>query len=373
MLATALAPVIGYDDAAKLAKEALQVRADDPRARRSSAGMDPAELDRLLDPAAMTEPGLGGRAGGGLDVAPGPGRYNPRDDRHPPLGSRRRPARPVDGRRLPEIAALPAGLPTVAELFDFMRDAELRFATLRLRIEERAGTARGEDVTTMDTVLRHPGEAQGHDDPARRRRSRRLRDLDLGRRARPDLLERPPARDAAAGPQPAARPRRSGLPGTVARSTSRSPPLPTETLPDTFVHPAGLLPERARDRPLHGDRHGPRRRARGDPARVRPPAHDRARRRSARLPHLDRGRPRHRRDPPAGRDRSAARSPATPRSSSSAPDAPAAAVRVRRSSSRPGRRCSTERRSRARERRARRRGRRARSVRPQVARRAAFR
>ena len=32
MLATALAPVIGYDAAAKLAKEALAERPDDPRA-----------------------------------------------------------------------------------------------------------------------------------------------------------------------------------------------------------------------------------------------------------------------------------------------------------------------------------------------------
>ena len=38
-----------------------------------------------------------------------------------------------DGRRLPSVAALPEGLPTVGQLFDFMRDAELRFATLRMR------------------------------------------------------------------------------------------------------------------------------------------------------------------------------------------------------------------------------------------------
>ena len=63
-------------------------------------------------------------------------------------------------RRLPAVVSLPATLPTVAELFDFMRDAELRFATLRLRIEERTQTARGEDITTMDTVLRHPGDAK---------------------------------------------------------------------------------------------------------------------------------------------------------------------------------------------------------------------
>jgi fumarate hydratase class II len=64
MLATALAPVIGYDEAAKLAKEALK----SGRTIREFAlerGMDPAEVDRLLDPAAMTEPGASGGGGGG--------------------------------------------------------------------------------------------------------------------------------------------------------------------------------------------------------------------------------------------------------------------------------------------------------------------
>jgi fumarate hydratase class II len=64
MLATALAPVIGYDEAAKLAKDALK----SGRTIRELAlerGMDPVELDRLLDPASMTEPGLGGGAAGG--------------------------------------------------------------------------------------------------------------------------------------------------------------------------------------------------------------------------------------------------------------------------------------------------------------------
>ena len=67
---------------------------------------------------------------------------------------------PVDGRRVPEIAALPAGLPSVSTLFDFMRDAETRFATLRLRIVERTWTARGEESTTVDVMLRHPGAAK---------------------------------------------------------------------------------------------------------------------------------------------------------------------------------------------------------------------
>jgi fumarate hydratase class II len=64
MLATALAPVIGYDEAAKLAKEAFRTG----RTIRELAlerGMAPDEVDRLLDPAAMTEPGLGGGPAGG--------------------------------------------------------------------------------------------------------------------------------------------------------------------------------------------------------------------------------------------------------------------------------------------------------------------
>ena len=54
---------------------------------------------------------------------------------------------PIDGRRFPAVAALPSGLPSVDELFEFMRDAESRFGTLRLRIVEHTATARGEDAT----------------------------------------------------------------------------------------------------------------------------------------------------------------------------------------------------------------------------------
>jgi fumarate hydratase class II len=63
MLATALAPVIGYDEAARLAKEALRTG----RTIRELAlerGIAPDELDRILDPARMTAPGFEGGAGG---------------------------------------------------------------------------------------------------------------------------------------------------------------------------------------------------------------------------------------------------------------------------------------------------------------------
>jgi fumarate hydratase, class II len=64
MLATALAPVIGYDEAAALAKEAFK----SGRTIRELAlerGMAAEDLDRLLDPASMTEPGLGSGPAGG--------------------------------------------------------------------------------------------------------------------------------------------------------------------------------------------------------------------------------------------------------------------------------------------------------------------
>jgi fumarate hydratase class II len=64
MLATALAPVIGYDEAAKLAKAAL-ASGRTIRELALERGLDPAELDRVLDPVAMTEPGLGAGPAGG--------------------------------------------------------------------------------------------------------------------------------------------------------------------------------------------------------------------------------------------------------------------------------------------------------------------
>jgi fumarate hydratase class II len=64
MLATALAPEIGYDAAAALAKEALK-SGRTIREIAAERGIAPDRLDELLDPAAMTEPGLGGGPAGG--------------------------------------------------------------------------------------------------------------------------------------------------------------------------------------------------------------------------------------------------------------------------------------------------------------------
>src|SRR6476619_2126485 len=63
-------------------------------------------------------------------------------------------------RRRAQVASLPPGLPDIGELFDFMRDAELRFATLRMRVLERASTTKGEETVEFELFMRHPGEAK---------------------------------------------------------------------------------------------------------------------------------------------------------------------------------------------------------------------
>jgi fumarate hydratase class II len=57
MLVTALAPEIGYDAAAALAKEAFQTGRTIRALARERTSLSEADLDRILDPAAMVEPG----------------------------------------------------------------------------------------------------------------------------------------------------------------------------------------------------------------------------------------------------------------------------------------------------------------------------
>ncbi|HEX9094068.1 MAG TPA: hypothetical protein VF902_08805 [Coriobacteriia bacterium] len=145
---------------------------------------------------------------------------------------------PVDGRRRPEVLALPVGLPTVAQLFDFMRDAELRFATLRLRVEEQARTARGEETTTSEVALRHPGQAKVT--TTREARAGRA-DYDIW--ISDGDLVRTYAAAHKLGTQRPARNRPRGLhdrdfPGS-SQVYEPITALPTETLPETFIHPAG--------------------------------------------------------------------------------------------------------------------------------------
>ncbi len=65
MLGTALAPAIGYDKAAAIAKQAAKDGRTIREVAREEGSLSDAELDKLLKPEKMTEPGLGGGPGGG--------------------------------------------------------------------------------------------------------------------------------------------------------------------------------------------------------------------------------------------------------------------------------------------------------------------
>jgi fumarate hydratase class II len=65
MLGTALTPAIGYDAAAAVAKEAAATGETIREVARRKTKLSDVELDRLLDPEAMTKPGLGTGGGGG--------------------------------------------------------------------------------------------------------------------------------------------------------------------------------------------------------------------------------------------------------------------------------------------------------------------
>ena len=145
---------------------------------------------------------------------------------------------PVDGERRAELVALPSDLPTVQELFTFMRDAELRFETLRMRIEERTFTARGEQLVVMEVALRHPGDARVTTSEPERGTAGNyeiwISDGEIVRTySAPNKLgtERPVRHIVRGVNEP-------DLPG-MAHVYYPVTPLPMETLPDTFIHPAG--------------------------------------------------------------------------------------------------------------------------------------
>ena len=65
MLGTGLAPEIGYDAAAAIAKEAAATGKTIREVAKGKSNLSDADLDRLLDAGSMTEPGLGSGGGGG--------------------------------------------------------------------------------------------------------------------------------------------------------------------------------------------------------------------------------------------------------------------------------------------------------------------
>jgi len=144
----------------------------------------------------------------------------------------------VAGERLPEVAALDPGDVTVAELFTFMRDAELRFATLRMRIDEQTYGGRGAQLVRMDVTLQHPAFA------------RVVTSEPTGGAVAPsevwisdgETVWTYSTAHKLATKRPV-RPRPRGLDASEMPSWSRVyeplTPLPMETLAELFVHPAG--------------------------------------------------------------------------------------------------------------------------------------
>ena len=144
----------------------------------------------------------------------------------------------ADRVRVPEVRALPSSLPTVDELFSFMRDAELRFSTLKLRIEERSATARGDQRLVHEVSLRHPGQARVvTSEPDRGTTGSYELWISDG-----DTIRTWSAVHRLGTNRPV-RNRPRGLAGHDLPGMSRVyeplTALPMETLADTFVHPAG--------------------------------------------------------------------------------------------------------------------------------------
>lgn len=146
------------------------------------------------------------------------------------------PARP-----LPERVALPDDMPGIEALFQFAREAELRVSSLRMVVEERLITARGEELRRHELWLRHPGQA--------RITTRRAEDSGLARDHEIWLLDGgivttyTPGRDAASRrpvSQHVVGIERPDLPG-FARQRAPLTPLPQGSPLEAFVHPHGLL------------------------------------------------------------------------------------------------------------------------------------
>jgi fumarate hydratase class II len=64
-ICTALAPVIGYDAAAKIAKEAFGTGRTIREVAQERTDLSDADLERIMNPEDMTKPGLEGPGGGG--------------------------------------------------------------------------------------------------------------------------------------------------------------------------------------------------------------------------------------------------------------------------------------------------------------------
>jgi len=167
-------------------------------------------------------------------------------------------------RRSPELVALGADAPTLGQLFTFMRDAELRFDSLRMRIVDRRVTTTGLVDEVSEVWLRQPSQAR-----VVTRRLEPGQDTLTGDHSvwltDGEVVRTYDAVSRTASTRPV-RTRPEGLtdPDLPPFSRAYAPHilLPFETVVDTFVHPHGfcqnvLVTARLRllgTTPLAGDR-----------------------------------------------------------------------------------------------------------------------
>lgn len=138
----------------------------------------------------------------------------------------------------PLYTTLPSKAPTLDELFRFMSEAELRFDSLRLRIEDRRVTTHGEELETHEVWLRHPGQAK----VTSTRGAQLDRDFDVWLRDGDQVRTYDRATNTATvrrRPVHPAGATRADLP-SFARVYEPLTQLPPESLADTFVHPHGF-------------------------------------------------------------------------------------------------------------------------------------
>jgi hypothetical protein len=145
---------------------------------------------------------------------------------------RTRPLRPA------QRATLRSRNPSLPELYAFMTEAELRFNTLRMRIEDRRMATDGEETETSEVWLRHPGHAK----VVQTRGGALSRDFDIWLTdgesvqtydARNNVTTRRRVPPAPVGADDPALPPHARLYIPVTK-------LPAETLAETFVHPHGF-------------------------------------------------------------------------------------------------------------------------------------
>ena len=138
-----------------------------------------------------------------------------------------------------EMPTLPSRAPDLPTLYTFMREAELRFSSLRMRIADERISAKGEETETTEIWLRHPGMVK----VIQTRGNGMNRDFDIW------LSDGETVQTYAARNNVATR-RRAPSPPVGAAGDGSMPfhaqvylpvtPLPAETLAETFVHPRGF-------------------------------------------------------------------------------------------------------------------------------------